>query len=328
MRHFCCYLDRNYLSRMLAMHASLRRHCPSFRLHVLALDGACAELLRRLDHPEIEVTDLATVEAAVPALLEARANRSPVEYVFTLSPVWPLHLLETGAADMVTLLDSDLWFFSDPRAVFDEIGTGSIAIVPHRFSAGLERRRKYGIYNVGWVTLRGDEAGLGCLRWWRDRCLDWCHDRVEDGRFADQGYLNDWPERFDNVVVIGNPGANLAPWNVAGVRIEPATDGGPGMLIDGRPLVFYHFQGVREVARRLYDPKLRDYGLGPRGPVRARIYRPYVAELVEMERRLLTGFPGLYRPARLPRLGRVRPLRLIGPMLRGELLFAAGGRVW
>lgn len=328
MHHFCTYLDSNYLARMLAMHASLRRHCPSFRLHVLALDEACARVLRALDHPDIVVTDLATVETAMPALREARANRSAVEYIFTLSPVWPLHLIETGAADMVTLLDGDLWFFSDPRAVFDEIGAGSVAIVPHRFSPGLESRIRYGIYNVGWITIRADAAGTRCLRWWRDRCLEWCHDRVEGDRFADQGYLNDWPQRFDNVVVIENPGANLAPWNVAGRRIDSGQDGDPGLRVDGRPLVFYHFQGVREVVRHVYDPKLRDYGLGPRGTVRDRLYRPYVAALAAMDRRLRADFPRLYRPARLLRLGRVRPLRLVAPLLRGELLFAAGGRVW
>src|SRR5690606_38551481 len=100
----CSCLDRNYLSRLLALHASLCRHCHSFRLHVLALDHATAQILRRLDHPEIAVTDLTSIEAAVPALAGARIDRTAVDYIFTLSPVWPLHLVETGAVDMVTLL--------------------------------------------------------------------------------------------------------------------------------------------------------------------------------------------------------------------------------
>ena len=39
-----------------------------------------------------------------------------------------------NAYDELAYLDSDLFFFDDPKIVFEEIGGRSIAIVPHRFS--------------------------------------------------------------------------------------------------------------------------------------------------------------------------------------------------
>ena len=33
--------------------------------------------------------------------------------------------------------------------------------------------------------------GLKALKWWRDRCLEWCYARIEDGKFGDQFYIED-----------------------------------------------------------------------------------------------------------------------------------------
>ena len=55
---------------------------------------------------------------------------------------------------------------------------------------------------------------MKALKWWRDRCIEWCFARLENGKFGDQKYLDDWTERFENVCIIENPGAGVAPWNV------------------------------------------------------------------------------------------------------------------
>ncbi len=70
-------------------------------------------------------------------------------------------------------------------------------ITPHRYAARWKRYEALsGIYNVQFVTFRDDAQGSETLRWWRDRCLEWCYFRAEDGKLGDQKYLDDWPERF------------------------------------------------------------------------------------------------------------------------------------
>lgn len=327
-RHFCCYLDQNYLSRALAMHASLRRHCGDFRIHVLALSDECEEILTTLDIDEISVTGLPVLEDHYPDLAEARRDRSPVEYIFTLSPVWPRYLLETrGAIDRITYLDSDLWFFSDPDQVFNEIGSKSIAIVSHRFTPALRAREKYGKYNVGWLTFRRDENGMACLQWWMDRCLEWCFDRVDGGRFADQGYLNDWPERFDGVCVIEHPGANLAPWNVVADKLDNMHGAAGPLAVEGRPLVFFHFQGMRAVFWRLHDARLRDYQVSPNACLRDAVYAPYIAEVHAIGEDLKRRFPEIYAPKRIGRTGRQTFRRFLHALVSRDLHFAGNGLI-
>ena len=64
------------------------------------------------------------------------------------------------------------------------------------------------------MTFKKDKNGLTALKWWRNRCLEWCYARLEDGKFGDQLYLDDWLTRFKGIHVIKNIGAGVAPWNL------------------------------------------------------------------------------------------------------------------
>lgn len=278
MRHYCTYFDERFLPRALALYASLRRHARPFRLWTLALDRRCRDTLERLALPEVAVLGWDELEAFDPELRRVKPARTPLEYALTCTPVLPLYVLSRDAGiGLVTYLDADLGFFSDPEPLFAEAATGSIAITPHRFPEALRHwERTAGRYNDGWVTFRRDAAGLACLRWWRERCLEWCHNRREGGRFTEQAYLDRWPELFDGVVELRHPGANVGPWNLGGVDLS--LEGGR-VLADGAPLIFFHFSGLRRLLPGLYDLNLADFGVRPSGVARERVFAPYIREL-------------------------------------------------
>src|SRR5712691_2882118 len=221
MYHFCTYFDHRYLPRGLALYRSLKQHCRSFQLWVLCMDRECYDVLSQLDLPDIQLIALEDFEKDDQELLGAKQNRTLIEYYFTCTPSLPLFILNNcPEVGIITYLDADFFFFADPAPVFDEIADHSIAIIGHRFPAQLRHREQYGIYNVGWLSFRRDEQAFSCLVWWRERCIEWCYDRCEDGRFADQKYLDDWPTRFQGVVVLNHQGVNLAPWNLANYKIR------------------------------------------------------------------------------------------------------------
>ena len=279
-RKFCTLFDSGYLFKVLALYDSLERHCERFHLTALCVDEEAERLLRLLTLPNMSVLPLAELESGDPGLAATKADRNRFEYCCTATPALPLHLLETRPElDEITYLDADLFFFSDPEPLFAEMGEASVLITPHRFPDYLRHYEANGIFNVQFMTFRRDERGLAALRWWHDRCLEWCYLRLEDGKFADQKYLDDWPDRFEGVHVLRHPGGGLAPWNIDRHTLR-REDG--RVLVDGEPLVFFHFHRVRMRVDGGYDWRAPGYlGLGAAREV---VYRPYLAALDEAKR--------------------------------------------
>lgn len=313
--HFCTYFDRNYLTRAVALHQSLARHSPPFTLWALCLDDDAYAAVSALGIDSLRPLGLVDLERADPALLEAKQNRSTVEYYFTLSPALPLYLLDrVPDIESITYLDADLLFYSSPQQVFDEIGAGSVAIVPHRYPPNLQELSVYGTYNVAWVTFRHDSAGRAVLGRWREQCLEWCYDRVEDGKFADQGYLDEWPG-LPGVRVIENPGVDLAPWNVMQYEIDLKAN---PPTIDGQPLVFYHFQGFKSVGPGLWD--LGPDAYGPiRGRLRSWLYGGYLRELRAAQRAIESRAPSTSRSSTIRRL-RYGKREVVRRLLTGHII--------
>lgn len=279
-RHYCTYFDQRYLPRALALYNSLKQHSNSFYLWALCFDEFSYQRLRDLKLQDVRPISHEEFTHNDDQLLAARENRSLVEYYFTCSPSLPLYVLNKDPSiDLITYLDADLYLFSSPEPLFDEIGTASIAIIPHRFPLALQYLEDNGIYNVGWLTFKRDVEGLSCLQRWRNQCLEWCYDRIEGTRFADQGYLNDWPVTYRNIAVIQQKGANLAPWNISGFQISMREG---HIWVDDDPLIFFHFQSLACVRPGIYKLNFSKYKVKPSRFVKANIYAPYIRLIEEI----------------------------------------------
>jgi hypothetical protein len=278
--HFCTYFDHRYAAKGLAMWKSLKRADASATLHILCLTDACHEILTELRLPDVWLYPVRAVENADPELLQTRANRSLVEYYFTLTPCLPLYIFRTHPEiQRLTYVDADLLFFADPRPILDEVGGNAVGVVEHRFPTARVDLERYGRFNVGWLTFRNDPVAFECLRLWREQCLDWCYDRVEAGRFAEQKYLDEWPHRFGRIRIIQHSGANVAPWNLN--RFDLSLHG-EELRVDGEPLIFFHAHGFQPAsAGRPRALNLEQYGVKETPLLSGRIFDPYEKALVE-----------------------------------------------
>jgi hypothetical protein len=131
------------------------------------------------------------------------------------------------------------------------------------------------------------------VAWWRERCLEWCKDKVEPTRYADQKYLDRWPELFRGVHIYTHPGANLARWNV---KYRKVTQREGRLWVDDRPLIFFHFASFRQLAPWLYQANFATHWVIPTRLVRQEIFGQYIAELYHV------AGPVLPRGARLLKL--------------------------
>ncbi|MFN8353480.1 MAG: hypothetical protein U0Y10_03465 [Spirosomataceae bacterium] len=241
------------------------------------MDDGCYIYLQKLALPNVVLLSQETFLGDDAPLQAAKLNRSKIEFYFTCSPSMPLYVLNHfPEVSQITYLDADLFFFSDVTPIFEEIGTKSVAIIPHRFAWHGKYFEKYGKYNVGWVTFRRDEQGLECLTTWRNECLDWCFDHFEDGKFADQKYLDTWPDNYSNLHIIQNLGANVASWNVGRFRVREKNE---QVLINGTPLIFYHFTHLKEIKPWLYKTELSKYFTWSTATIRRKIYGVYIDHL-------------------------------------------------
>ena len=259
------------------------------------MDQEAHDVLSKLSLPHAKLIELKDFERGDEALLVAKKNRSLIEYYFTCTPTLPLYVFDRCPdAQLITYVDADYFFFHDPLAIFEEMGDSSILVIEHRFPERLKKWEDRGIFNVGVLSFRRDQQGLACLQWWRERCIEWCYDRSEDGRFADQKYLDQWPQLFSKVKVLQQKGAGLAPWNASNYEIVLSNK---QVSVDGDPLVCYHFHGFHQVGRRTYATGINEFDLKPNPVIRRHIYRPYLRAILRASRMLArigksTGFAG------------------------------------
>jgi hypothetical protein len=297
-RSYCTYFDVGYLPRGLALIESLRRHGDDSDVWVLCLDDDTHTYITALADPAIHAISIADLESARPELLEVKSSRSSMEYYFTCTPQLVRHVMTAyGDEDRVIIyLDADLYFFDDPGLVLDALDDGAVGIIEHRYPPRLERRlRKYGRFNVGWVGFRNVPDGRECLDWWAASCLEWCSDTPDRGRYADQGYLDEFPERFQGVVVLEGAGLNLAPWNTGRHRLTGAS-GSSDVLVDDEPLVFFHFHGIKRTDGWFITSQLV-YGDRMGGILRDRVYVPYLTRLEDATKRVAaSGYAAALRP--------------------------------
>ena len=294
MYNFCTLFDSNYLTRGLAMYESLKKYSDDFYLYIFAFDDKSYELLINLNLDFVTVISLNEFEKK--ELLKVKELRTAGEYCWTCTPSTIKYCIEKYSLDACTYLDADLYFFSDPAILIDEMGDKSVMITEHRYTPRYDQSAFSGKYCVQFMTFKNNENGMQVLNWWQDACIDWCYARLEDGKFGDQKYLDDWMSRFDGIHELQNLGGGLAPWNIQqyNLRIDKHFD-----------LIFYHFHGYKvleneRVEMGSYILDLNDINI---------LYKPYTKHLQIITQSLrkidaVTDYNGVmtHKPLRLKQI--------------------------
>ncbi len=309
VEHFVTLFDSHYLPQGLSLYKSLEAHGQPFMLWIVTLDEGCAIALEKIGPRFARVIRLPEIETQ--RLIDAKRDRSVAEYCWTLTPFVPSAVFEREPGlERVTYVDADLYFFDKPSKFLDEFTESGkhVMITDHAFAPEHAASLQYGRFCVQFVTFRNTEAGLKVLRWWQDRCVEWCYYRLEDGKFGDQKYLDRWPEIFgDEVHILSQTQRTVAPWNVRHIgrlngKVEP---------------VFYHFHSLRIVSPTRAVLYFNLYDIGREN---AWIYDAYVNALREAASTM--------RKISIPVIGRPMPkeplrvLRYLKRWLVGRLAWA------
>ena len=278
IEHFVTLFDSSYLPMGMALHDSLMTHGQPFRLWIICMDETIEEQLSRLALNYVMLIPLREVETA--ELLAVKTCRSRREYCWTLTPFSFQAVFDRDpGVERVTYLDADLFFFSSPMVLLhelDEFGK-HVLITEHAYAPIHAKRwlKRSGRFCVQFLSVRRTAEADTVMRWWQERCLEWCFARYEEEKFGDQKYLDQWPELFgDKIHIILQKDKTLAPWNVKyyelmqNRRLEP---------------VFFHFHRFRILGPKKGYLYIR-YSIGREG---LRLYDAYLTTISNVVNKLI-----------------------------------------
>lgn len=296
MEHYVTLFDSLFLPQGLALHMSMERHVGAYTLWILCVDDEVHDALTKLNLPNVRLLQLSKLET--PELLVAKSARSKGEYCWTLTPFAPRFVFEADSeVARVTYLDADMWFRKNPAPIFKEFGASGkhVLITDHAYAPEYDQSAISGQYCVQFMTFTRD-GGKVVRKWWEERCVEWCFARVEDGKFGDQKYLDDWTVRFESFVhVLNRPEWSQAPWNA---NRYPFSQG-----------IFYHFHGLR-----ISDGRRIDFGpiYGLPNILIKNVYEPYIGDLTEA-----INILGSYKISVMPQIKKQSAMQLLRRFLSG-----------
>ncbi len=275
---FCTLASKQYLVKALTLYRSLKKRMNNFQLFVCCMDNTVYKILKRIKSKNITIIRLQEIEKQNPELYKIKKERNITEYCWTLKAPLIKYVIDNYGIQSVVYLDSDQFFFQNPKQIFEQWKDFSILMCTQRGDFELES--VHGYYQAGLLGFRRDNYGSPCLKWWKDKCFEWCYEEwdKEENRWGDQKYLEKLPYKFKSIKVVRDLGINAAPWNVVFNNDFKVTKKNGEVYIEDKKLIVYHFGSLLIYKNGQFDL----WKLGPldfKEEVIENIYKPYLKEI-------------------------------------------------
>lgn len=238
----------NYLPKARVLADSIKRRNPGVRFCVVLAEREVGGLQGR--HPEIdEIIGLG--DLAIDDLESWVFEHTLVELCTAVKGVALDRLLARPDCTAVIYFDPDIVVLADLDFLDEPLAQGSIVLTPHLTEpdTSLEAIRdneisalRHGVYNLGFLAVANRPEGCRFAAWWWERLRHFCYDDISGGLFTDQRWVDLAPAFFEDLVIVRDPGWNVATWNLTHREVAGTVDS--GFTVNGRPLRFYHFSGL------------------------------------------------------------------------------------
>jgi hypothetical protein len=246
MRSYCTIFDKNYLYQAIVLYNSLTKVSKGFLFYPLCMDAISYDVMKGLALEgviPIYVDDLIT-----PEINDVRNRTTHGQFCWICQPLLCQFILDKFAPDMITYLEADSLFFSDPEILFEELGDDSISLVPHSYSPAYDQTIISGKFCVQFNAFKNNTEARLVLYYWKLRCFEYLNTRLMN--FPGQTCLDFWPMLFKSVKVLENPGAGVAVWNIQHRKLTIKND---VPEVDGYPIVFYHYHQYKLYSNGYHD---------------------------------------------------------------------------
>jgi len=288
---FATIVSPNYLAYARVLGDSLACHAPEAQFHVLVVNRPDAEVAAAVGATGLQATY--ATELGLADFEHLAYKYDLVELNTALKPSFLKSLFAQGF-DQVVYLDPDICLYQAPSPILEALQGAEIVLIPHSLSPAMDGLRpsdidflRTGTFNLGFLALRRGSQSFALLDWWEKRCLSHGFNDPGFGTFVDQKWMDLAPCYFESVHVLKHAGCNVAYWNLH----ERAVQGDGGQyLVNGAPLVFFHFSGVDSGAPQVLSRHQNRHCLAP-GTALAELVHDYCARLLAAGQRRWSGLP-------------------------------------
>ncbi|MGC8490830.1 MAG: hypothetical protein ACP5SH_03735 [Syntrophobacteraceae bacterium] len=238
----------NYLPKARILASSLKQWHPEWKFHLCISDRNDPDLQLDLDGAQFD-TILWIEELGIENVYQWIFKHTIVEICTAIKGYVARMLLQRGA-EKVMYLDPDTAVFSSLDEIDHLLDRHSIILTPHllefeEVKTAIEDNEicalKHGVFNLGFFALKNDAEGNRFADWFNKRLLEYCYADIPNGLFTDQKWCDLAPTFFENLLILRDPGCNVASWNLSKRNLSLAPGG--RTFVNGSPLKFYHFTG-------------------------------------------------------------------------------------
>lgn len=243
---FFTIVARNYLAHAFVLGDSLRAHHPDARFSIFLMDDPAHEYQAVIESRGFRVIypeqiPLAHYRQFVFKYNITEASTGVKPFVFQA-------LLEQGP-EKVIYLDPDILCLAPFLEVLNALSSFAIVLTPHICSPVpkdyFPDDREFlgsGVYNLGFIALRKSVTAARFVEWWADHLKSECLLERDAGLFVDQKWIDLVPGCFDSVLIMRNPGHNVAYWNLHERYLEQ-DEAVYRERNSGQRVSFFHFSG-------------------------------------------------------------------------------------
>lgn len=248
---FCTITSKAYLLQSMSLYSSLKDKINNFSLFICCMDEISFSVLSNLKLENTIIINVSEIEDM--ELLHVKETRSMQEYCWSIKAPLVLYILDKYGIDSVIYCDADIFFFSDPMAIFKQWKDYDTLICPQRDSPEFEK--VHGHFQAGFLGFRNRKSSLAILNWWKQKCIEWCSDKPDIimERWGDQKYLDKIPNLFYSIKILDDLGIDAAPWNLIINNDYKVYKDNNTVLIDDRELIAYHFGSMKIFDESVFD---------------------------------------------------------------------------
>lgn len=276
--NFVTFFDSRFLIQGTVAVASFLRQNENASGVIYCTNTFTAEILKeRFGDLRTNIRNL----SEVPSIEEARERmsheRNPIEVLLALKPLLILETLKGLPKDaLLAYFDADLFFYQSLDTTIRDLKDANILLTRHLFPSQLSISVKYGIVNAGFLLVRNTIEATAIVSDWAKKCRAWCFLRLEEEKYADQLYLNDYLS-LPRVKSVSDPGINNGVYYFQQKR--KITKASETVYIESKKLICFHFHGIRITRYSIFSGFNR-YSL-PKRAIRVwfYVYRNYIREI-------------------------------------------------